>query len=253
MNQSNLIAAWKREERIPFSGWDFSCLEGRIFEESPPWDYLAQAAALLDTSRAVLEMDTGGGERFLTLHKHWPPITVATENYPPNLALAHQRLSPLGADVIDMHVDDLSVIPFADATFDLVLNRHSGFCAAEVARVLAPGGSFLTQQVHGLWAQDLIAAFDARPQWPDASPERYVPRLQAAGLEIVDVQEWQGELSFADVSTIVFYLKAVPWTVPNFSVDTHLDHLLKLQARLDAGERLVFEDRKYLIAAYKPA
>jgi hypothetical protein len=145
------------------------------------------------------------------------------------------------------------VIPFTDAAFDLVLNRHSAFCAAEVARVLAPGSSFLTQQVHGLSAHDLIAAFDAQPQWPDASPERYVPRLQAAGLEVVNVQEWQGEFGFTAVGALVFYLKAVPWTVPGFSVATHLDHLLKLQARLDAGERLAFENRKYLIEARKPA
>ncbi len=45
--------------------------------------------------------------------------------------------------------------------------QPSGFNPDEVARILAPGGTFLTQQVHGLWAQDLLEAFDAKPQWPD--------------------------------------------------------------------------------------
>ena len=65
----------------------------------------------------------------------------------------------------------------------IVLNRHSAFNSAEVGRVLMSGGTFLTQQVHGRSLEDLEAEFDARPQWPDSSPEKYVPRLEAAGLK----------------------------------------------------------------------
>ena len=74
---------------------------------------------------------------------------------------------------------------------------------------MAPGGVFLTQQVHGLWAQDLLAAFGATPQWPDATPDRYVPRLQAAGLTVVDVREWSSALAFTDVGAIVYAHKTI--------------------------------------------
>ncbi|MCB0048432.1 MAG: hypothetical protein KDE24_02665, partial [Caldilinea sp.] len=70
--------------------------------------------------------------------------------------------------------------------------------------------------------------------WPDAAPEKYVPRLRAAGLAIVDVQDWQGSLRFLDVGALVYYLKAVPWLVPGFSVATQRDTLFALQDRLDA-------------------
>jgi hypothetical protein len=119
--------------------------------------------------------------------------------------------------------------------------------------MLAPGGTFLTQQIHGLWAYDLIAVFDARPQWPDSTLEKYVPQLKAAGLTIVDTQEWSGRLSFTDVGAIVYYLKAVPWLVPGFSVETHSKYLFKLQDQLESGEGLSFSARKYLIEAYKEA
>lgn len=119
--------------------------------------------------------------------------------------------------------------------------------------MLAPGGTFLTQQVHGLWAHDLLAVFGAKPQWPDATPERYLPRLQAAGLEIVNAEEWSGALTFSDVATIVYYLKAVPWLVPGFSVATHQSALWQLQEQLVAGEALRFTAWKYLIEARKPA
>jgi hypothetical protein len=98
---------------------------------------------------------------------------------------------------------------------------------------------------------DLLAAFDAKPQWPDATPEKYLPRLEAAGLEIINHQNWSGKLMFKDVGAIVYYLKAIPWLVPGFSVESHLEHLLKLQRSLDDGEALAFEARKYLIEARK--
>ena len=104
-----------------------------------------------------------------------------------------------------------------------------------------------------MWAWDLLAAFGATPQWPDATPAKYVPRLVAAGLEIVEVKEWEGKLSFTDVGAIVYYLRAVPWEVPGFSVATHQRALFALQERLDAGEPLAFAAKLYLIEAHKPA
>ncbi|MAS38040.1 MAG: hypothetical protein CL610_28855 [Anaerolineaceae bacterium] len=252
MNPDDLLKQWQQEEQEPFEGWDFSYLNGRMFHDEPSWSYEQRAAALMQNAAALLDMDTGGGERLLGLREHWPARVVATEGYPPNIRLADDRLRPLGVTVVPMESSDYTQMPFADAAFDLVLNRHGAFNAADCARVLAPGGTFLTRQVHGLWAQDLLAVFGATPQWPDSTPAKYVPRLETAGLTIVDVQDWQGELRFADVGAIVYYLKAVPWLVPDFSVRNHAAQLLDLQARLDAGDRLVFEARNYLIEARKP-
>lgn len=251
MNRTLLLDQWRREAVQPFSGWDFSYLDHRMIEDEPPWDYLARAGELMRRANSVVDLDTGGGERFLALRPHWPAKVVVTEEYPPNFALATTRLAPLGVQVLAVRITDDDPLPFADAEFDLILNRHSAFNAAEVARVLAPGGVFLTQQVHGLWADDLHAAFDVTPQWPNATPEQYVPRLRAAGLAITDLQNWQGDLRFTDVGAIVYFLTNVPWTVPGFTVDTHAAHLFALQARLEAGEELLFTTRKYLIEAQK--
>jgi hypothetical protein len=78
-----------------------------------------------------------------------------------------------------------------------------------------------------------------------------VPQLEAAGLTILNAEEWSGQLSFMDVGAIVYYLKAVPWLVPGFSVETHVEHLFRLQYRLDSGDALAFVARKYLIEAHK--
>jgi SAM-dependent methyltransferase len=251
MNQEMLIENWKHEEQQPFTGWDFSYLESRMLEGQPPWSYSARAAELMKHSSSVVDLDTGGGERFLKLQEHWPRKVVATEHYPPNFKLATERLTPFGVKVVDIELSDFGPMPFADGEFDLVLNRHAAFNPYEVERVLASGGTFLTQQVHGLWAIDLLDAFDARPQWPDATPEKYLPRLQEAGLEIVNIQNWSGELTFTDVGAIVYYLKAVPWLVPGFSVESHWKYLLHLQNQLEDKESLTFTARKYLIEARK--
>jgi SAM-dependent methyltransferase len=248
-----LLAAWKAEEESPFTGWDFSHLDGRMHEGQPPWSYTTRAGELLRQSTAAIDMGTGGGERLLKLRPYWPAKVVVTEDYPPNFRLASERLAPYGARVVDVPLLESGALPFADGEFDCVLNRHSGFNVQEVARILAPGGTFLTQQVHGLWAQDLLAVFGANPQWPDATPQKYLPLLAAAGMSVVNLQEWSGLLAFTDVGAIVYYLKAVPWLVPDFSVDTHRETLLALQGWLDAGRRLEFTARKYLIEAHQPA
>jgi SAM-dependent methyltransferase len=251
MNRDALVEAWEREEQQPFSGWDFSYADGRMIEEQTPWSYLSRAAEAMHHTSSVVDLDTGGAERFLELRDHWPDRVVATENYPPNVRLAGKRLLPLGVQLVDVPVTDRGPLPFADGAFDLVLNRHSAINASEVARILAPAGTFLTQQVHGLYAHDLLAAFGAEPQWPDATLEKNVPRLRAAGLDIVDAQDWSGKLSFAEVGAIVYYLKAVPWLVPGFSVATHSEQLLGLQSRLERGDSLSFLAGKYLIEAHK--
>jgi SAM-dependent methyltransferase len=253
MNQAQLIDSWKSEQQQPFTGWDFSYLDGRMLEDQAPWSYSTRAAELMRQSASVVDLDTGGAERFLKLRAHWPPKVMATESYLPNFKLATERLAPFGVQVINIELTDFGPMPFAEGEFELVLNRHAGFNSAEVARILAPGGTFLTQQVHGLWAEDLLAAFDATPQWPDSTPAKYVPRLKAAGLEIVDQREWSGQLAFTDVGAIVYYLKAVPWLVPGFSVETHLPYLRKLQDQLEQQRLLKFTARKYLLEARKPA
>jgi hypothetical protein len=248
-----LIDQWRDEKQRPFSGWDFSYLEGRMIEEQPPWSYSARAAELMRGASAVVDMGTGGGERFLKLRESWPKKVVVTEEYPPNFRLATARLAPLGVDVIDVHLTTHDPMPFADGEFDLVLNRHSAFNPREVARILAMDGRFLTQQVHGLWAHDLLAAFDAHPQWPEATPETHLPQLQAAGFIIETSEAWSGNLTFTDVAAIVYYLRAVPWLVPDFSVNRHLPYLLNLQRRVDNGESLTFFASKYRIEARKIA
>ena len=139
---------WRREERHPFTGWDFSHLDGRMREDQPPWSYTSRASELMDSSGSVLDMGTGGGERLLVLRERWPTRVVATEDHPPNVELARSRLEPLGCSVVDVP-SNRTPMPFADGEFDLILCRYVGLYYGEgfkrglyrrLRGVLKPGG-----------------------------------------------------------------------------------------------------------------
>eukprot|EP00904_Undaria_pinnatifida_P002342 jgi/Undpi1/12108/HiC_scaffold_41.g14081.m1 len=251
MNRDQLSALWQQEEQHPFTGWDFSYLDGRMIEEDAPWSYTTMAAERMGQVNSAIDLGTGGGERLLGLREHWPTRVVATEEYPPNITLSTERLAPMGVEVVPLKLADYVPMPFATGEFELVLNRHSGFNPPEVARILADGGTFLTQQIDGQWLADLMRYFDTSPQWPEATLKNYQPLLEKAGLTIVDGRQWQGTLTFVDVAALVYYLKAVPWIVQGFSVTTHLATLLQFQEKIDRGEKLSFTIGKYLLEARK--
>lgn len=223
-----------------------------MVEEKEPWSYQQRVAERMQRAGSVLDQGTGGGERLLALRSFWPPRIAATEDYPPNLRLASGRLAPFGVEVKQAELHLTSKLPYTDGEFDLVINRHSGFNFSETARILSPGGTFLTQQIHGMWAFDLMAVFGAKPKWPFSTPGFACQGCTDAGVEVVDTQTWSGQFSFTDVGAIVYYLKAVPWLVDQFSVDSHLDGLIALQEKVEGGEVLSFWAGKYMIEAVKP-
>jgi SAM-dependent methyltransferase len=149
----------------PFTGWDLSWLAAHSTAGRLPWDYRAEVAARAAAADRLMDMGTGGGERLSRLSPR-PARTVATEAWPPNVPVAAARLRPLGIPVVQdegapdntaQHGTGRGRLPFADGVFGLVTNRHEAFWASEVARVLAPGGTFITQQVDHHSYDDLHA------------------------------------------------------------------------------------------------
>lgn len=146
MNIEELKSLWKKEESIAhIHGWDFSHIHGRYEEERDlPWNYKSIVRHYLTKDTELLDFDTGGGEFLLSL-KHPYPKTSATEGYPPNVNLCQEILVPLGIHFKECN--NASDIPFDDASFDLIINRHGAFDAPELYRLLKNNGLFVTEQV----------------------------------------------------------------------------------------------------------
>ncbi|HYV21209.1 MAG TPA: class I SAM-dependent methyltransferase [Candidatus Bathyarchaeia archaeon] len=253
MDEAVLIAAWSSEESQPFSGWDFGHIRGRYSEEKPPWSYEDLAREALRGAECALDLGTGGGEVLARLSDAFPRRMVATEAYPPNWSIARERLAPTGASVVAYAADETSSpLPFRDGSFAVVLDRHEAYDAHEVARVLTPGGVFLTQQVNGRSHADLLGWFGTEPHWPDVTLDRLAADLVQAGLNIELARSWWGSISFLDVAALVYYLKAIPWEVPDFSVGRFKTELFGLQRRLDETGALRFDEGLFAIRARKP-
>ena len=119
MKETDLINFWKQEENAAhIHGWDFSHIDGRYTEETDlPWDYRAIILNYLKPDMRLLDVDTGGGETLL----------------------------PLGIDF--RAGNGKGHLPFNDAEFNMIINRHGDFNAQEIHRVLKDGGIFITEQV----------------------------------------------------------------------------------------------------------
>lgn len=238
----------------PFAGWDFSYLDGRHTASALPWDYCARVRQAVHDATSLLDVGTGGGELLASLAP-LPPSTYATEAYPPNVPVARERLAPLGVTVVDTSEDEENRhLPFADAQFDLIINRHDCWDDRELWRILRDGGRFITQQCGGDGEVELVQWFvgrgNARPMdWNAARASR---QLQEAGLVVTDAQEASPQSTFADVGAVVYYLRAIPWLVEDFSVARYRDRLLALHEHIQQHGGFTVTDQRFLIEAVKP-
>lgn len=244
---------WLEEERIAhIHGWDFSHIEGRYEEEGDlPWDYRAEILRRLKPDHRVLDIDTGGGEFLLSLG-HAPHLLAATENYPPNVALCRDVLLPLGVDF--RQASGNGPLPFADASFDMVINRHGDFHMEEIFRVLKPGGVFITQQVGAENDRALVAQL--LPEVPPLPfPEQYLATAQAkaeaAGFTVTASQEAFRPIRFYDVGALVWFARIIEWEFPEFSVEGCLPQLEKLQRQVDEGKTIEGEIHRFFLVAEK--
>ncbi len=246
----------------PTTGWDFSWLDDRMRIVPLPWDYTALAVAYARRSPDLLDLGTGGGEWLAGLLDR-PPRTVATEAWAPNVPVAAERLRPWGVAVVRVAAapdnnfqvigQDAPRLPFREAPFQLVLNRHESFVATELTRVLACGGHFITQQLGDGLFSDFRALFDvATGEEQPFTLAMAVAQLEAAGLHIEQSGVGHEAVAFADVGALAWYLRMVPWTVPGFSIDLHRERLEDLHRRIRDDGPLVFNMPGFYVVAVKP-
>ncbi|XBH21160.1 methyltransferase domain-containing protein [Jonesiaceae bacterium BS-20] len=231
------------------TGWDFAWLDGHATEERPPWGYANLLGERMAATQASLDIQTGGGE-ILAGVPAVPPVAAATESYPPNLVKASENLLPKG--ILVVADQDEPPLPFADATFDLVTSRHPAtIWWAEIARVLAPGGTYLAQHVGPTSAFELIEFF-LGPQLQARKardPEVEIAQAKEAGLEIVDLQTARLRIELYDAAAAIYLLRKVIWWVPGFTVEKYRDRLWDLHKQIQSDGVFVAHSTRHLIEA----
>ena len=249
MNKQDFAKLLQESYDAPFSGWDFSRLSGRMEQTAPPWNYRLQVEEHIKNSHAMLDMGTGGGE-FLDSLPNLPAQTCATEGYLPNLPIAQTRLAPKGVQVRQIQAEN--IIPFEDHFFDLVINRHEEYDVNQVFRVLKPGGLFITQQVGGLNDMDINARLGGPvPAYFHWCLLKTTNELMVQGFEILKSHEYTGSTRFYDVDSLVYYLKCIPWQIPDFSIEHYLDRLYLLHLQISAHGYTDFINQRFYLVAKK--
>ncbi|MFN0146749.1 MAG: class I SAM-dependent methyltransferase [Dehalococcoidia bacterium] len=245
---SRLAALLAVQERARgFSGWSFDEVRVAYPDGREPWDYIAEARALAASASSIVDLGTGGGERFAEILEGGVPGRLfATEQWHVNAPVARDRLRPLGVDAVRA---DATRLPFAAGAFDLVLNRHEGVDPAEIDRVLRPGGTFLTQQVYGSW-QELRAFFPRMVVHP-RHEITYRDGFKAAGYAVTQ-RRHRYRAVFATLEDLAFDLLVAPWEIPGLEVEADLDALLALERELGTPEGIPLTEGRYLLTARKP-
>jgi SAM-dependent methyltransferase len=198
----------------------------------------------------LLDIDTGGGEVLLSFG-HPYENTAATENYLPNVQLCKETLLPLGIDF--KQADGKGVLPFADASFHMVINRHGDFNPAELWRVLKPGGIFVNQQVGAENDRAFVELLCGKMEQP--FPEHYAAKAAEAferqGFTILRQEECFAPMRFYDVGALVWFARIIEWEFPGFSVDTHIQNLWNAQKLLEEKGCIEGNAHRFLLVAQK--
>ncbi|MEV7421024.1 class I SAM-dependent methyltransferase [Streptomyces sp. NPDC091212] len=240
-------------EAVPVDGWNFSWLDGRATEERPAWGYARAMGERMARATAALDLQTGGGETLASVPER-PPLTVATEGWPPNVARATALLHPRGVAVVA--APDEPPLPFGDGAFDLVVSRHPVRAWwEEIARVLRPGGTYFSQEVGPASVFELVEFFLGPRSAEERStrdPERAARAAERAGLRVVDLRTAALRTEFRDIGAVVYFLRKVVWMVPGFTVERYRDRLAELHRRIEADGPFVATTTRFLIEAVKP-
>ncbi|MER6718935.1 class I SAM-dependent methyltransferase [Streptomyces halstedii] len=240
-------------DAVSVDGWDFSWLDGRATEQRPSWGYARAMADRMGRARAALDIQTGGGEVLASVPR-LPPLTVATESWPPNVARATQLLHPRGAVVVAD--PDEPPLPFGDSAFDLVVSRHPVTTWwEEIARVLAPGGTYFSQQVGPASVFEVVEYFlgpRTAEERTARDPHRAAADAEAAGLDVVDLRLERLRVEFFDIGAVVYFLRKVIWMVPGFTVEACLPQLRSLHRTIESDGPFVAYSSRFLIEARKP-
>ncbi|GAA2815528.1 class I SAM-dependent methyltransferase [Crossiella cryophila] len=238
---------------VSVDGWDFSWLDGRASEQRPSWGYQRAMGDRMAAARTALDIQTGGGEVLAGVPR-LAERTFATESWEPNLAKARDLLEPRGVRVL-LDADE-PPLPFADNTFDLVVSRHPVTTWwTDIARVLAPGGTYFSQQVGPASVFELVEYF-LGPQ-PESvrsgrNPDDAKAAAEAAGLVVRELRLESLRTEFRDIGAVIYFLRKVIWMVPGFTVTGYLPALRRLHERIQEQGPFLAHTTRFLIEAAKP-
>jgi SAM-dependent methyltransferase len=233
-------------------GWDFSRM--RVARDPVPWDYAEVVRRYLRPSSRVLDIGTGGGERFLQLAPSFGH-GLGTDVDPAMIDAARANTPPGLRGTVDFAVMPAAALAVPDASMDIVLTRHAPIAVAEVVRVLRLGGYFIAQGVGRRNTQNICAVFGCDPGGGDDHDgfddrAHRVEQFRRAGCAIVGEGEYDVRYWFLDLESLLFWLKAIP--IPNdFAIERHWRQVEQIVATARTERGIQTNEHRELLIVQK--
>jgi ubiquinone/menaquinone biosynthesis C-methylase UbiE len=118
--------------------WDVNETAGRTHA-------MAQALGEVGTSERILEIGCGTGSGTQVLKAQFPEAEITGVDLSPEMV----RIATTKVPGVTFEPADASRLPFADASFDLLVQNNVPVYFDEIARVLAPAGRVLITSTFG--------------------------------------------------------------------------------------------------------
>ncbi|MCT1385880.1 hypothetical protein M4D54_09630 [Brachybacterium sp. p3-SID1565] len=182
-----------------------------------------------------------------------PEIAGFTEHEAPwRFEVLVDNLSQVADSVLDLGED----LPDASAgTYDLVVSRFRGIDAGEIASLLQPDGTFLTEQAG---SDDLaevheelcaISGPSAQPAAPTVTLMEMENALVRSGLTIERADAHRGHYTFEEPEALLRYAARMPWLPTPHPDAPGLERALaRLAARFEDGPLEATASRFVLLA-----
>lgn len=235
---------------VDVSGWDFSWLDGRATEQRPSWGYQRLMNERLATVAAAPDIQRAGVRCWSERRGSRPRWRRPSHGRRTSHSLPADCIP--GVVVADPGEPPL---PFADDSFDLVTSRHPATVWwQEIARVLRPGGTYLAQHVGPETLSELYEFFlGPQPKLQHTRhPDRESADARAAGLTIRTLRMERLRVEFFDIGAVLYFLRKVIWTVPDFTVERYRDRLQHLHEQIRRDGAFVAHCSRVLIEAKAP-
>lgn len=197
------------------NGWDFSRLNVTV--EGARWNFWSEVASRCKAGSILLDIGTGGGEALLHMTDA-ALFVIGIDHSEAMIRTANRNRERSGRSNVRFLPMEASKLGFPERFFQVISCRHSEFSGAEVARVLADDGVFLTQQVGESDKSNLAQAF-GRGQSGDTKRgtlmNRYAAELKEAGFRQIECRQYDAAEYYATAEDLIFLLKHTP-IIPGF-------------------------------------
>jgi SAM-dependent methyltransferase len=189
-------------------------LKNKLQEDPLPWDFRNIVKGFLSGRDSLLDMFAPNPELLSSLP--WLPERVAFVDRGETPSTTKKIWRVNGREVPVSHASGDCLLPYSDGAFDIVVNNRGRYEISELARVLVPGGVFITQQIGGMNASDLCAALGLSPKQTGRNLVQNTAAFERAGFRLVDCGESLGRQRFYRVEDILFFIKHTPILAENF-------------------------------------